>query len=51
MSSGGSKGMKIASFVLAAALAAGPAVAQVAPMTDDDPYIWLEDKDGAKALA
>ena len=40
------------------ALAAAPVVAQTAPMTqspitntNDDPYIWLEDKDGAKALA
>jgi len=34
-----------------ALLAAAPAVAQTAPMTTDDPHIWLEDKDGAKALA
>ncbi|PZO72734.1 MAG: S9 family peptidase [Sphingomonas taxi] len=38
-----------------AGLAGGPALAQVAPMTKtdtaDDPYIWLEDKDGAKPLA
>ncbi|WP_375287864.1 prolyl oligopeptidase family protein [Sphingomonas sp.] len=32
------------------ALVAAPLLAQSAPMTDD-PYIWLEDKDGAKALA
>ena len=34
-------------------LAAAPAFAQTAPMTTptDDPYIWLEDKDGAKPLA
>ncbi|MBC3942477.1 prolyl oligopeptidase family protein [Sphingomonas albertensis] len=36
-------------------LAGGPALAQVAPMTKTntaaDPYIWLEDKDGAKPLA
>ncbi|WEK42616.1 MAG: prolyl oligopeptidase family serine peptidase [Candidatus Sphingomonas colombiensis] len=32
------------------ALAAGPALAQTKKMTDD-PYIWLEDKDGAKPLA
>ena len=31
-------------------LVATPLLAQSAPMTDD-PYIWLEDKDGAKALA
>ncbi len=35
--------------LIAAALAAAPALAQTAGMTD--PYIWLEDKDGAKALA
>ena len=34
---------------MALALAGANAVAQTAPMTDD-PYIWLEDKDGAKAL-
>ncbi|QKS00745.1 S9 family peptidase [Sphingomonas sp. CL5.1] len=34
-----------------AALAAGPALAQTTAMTDNDPYIWLEDKDGAKPLA
>lgn len=37
------------------ALAAGGGIAQTAPMTDvmatNDPYIWLEDKDGAKSLA
>ncbi|MGR6328025.1 prolyl oligopeptidase family serine peptidase [Sphingomonas sp. XXL09] len=33
-------------------LAAAPALAQSKPMTNDsDPYIWLEDKDGAKPLA
>ena len=32
-------------------LAAAPALAQTASMTDHDPYIWLEDKDGAKPLA
>jgi prolyl oligopeptidase len=42
----------IASTILAAA----PALAQSTPMTsmpttDTDPYIWLEDKDGAKPLA
>ncbi len=36
--------------VAAALLASGSAMAQTAPMTDD-PYIWLEDKDGAKPLA
>ena len=41
---------------LLALLAATPALAQSAPMTSpaataDDPYIWLEDKDGAKPLA
>jgi len=43
-------------LLLAATMLAGvPAVAQVAPMTQattaNDPYIWLEDKDGAKPLA
>ena len=38
---------------LLALLAATPALAQTAPMADatqNDPYIWLEDKDGAKPL-
>ncbi len=35
----------------ALALAAGPIAAQTARMTDTDPYLWLEDKDGAKPLA
>ncbi|HEU0065807.1 MAG TPA: prolyl oligopeptidase family serine peptidase, partial [Sphingomonas sp.] len=34
-----------------AGLAGVPALAQTATMTKDDPYIWLEDKDGAKPLA
>jgi prolyl oligopeptidase len=33
------------------ALAGTPVAAQVPPMTENDPHIWLEDKDGAKALA
>ena len=33
------------------ALAAVPVLAQTKPMSDNDPYIWLEDKDGAKPLA
>ena len=37
-------------LIAAAMLAASPAFAQTRAMTDD-PYIWLEDKDGAKALA
>lgn len=37
-------------ILAAGALAGAPALAQTAAMTDD-PYIWLEDKDGAKALA
>jgi prolyl oligopeptidase len=32
-------------------LAAAPGLAQTAGMNTDDPHIWLEDKDGAKALA
>ncbi|AOW23585.1 prolyl oligopeptidase [Sphingomonas melonis TY] len=32
-------------------LAATSAFAQSTPVTDTDPYIWLEDKDGAKPLA
>ncbi|TCP32682.1 prolyl oligopeptidase [Sphingomonas sp. BK235] len=35
---------------LAAALAASAALAQSKAMTED-PYVWLEDKDGARALA
>ena len=37
-------------LLLATSLLAAPAAAQ-APMTQDDPYIWLEDKDGARPLA
>ncbi|MFW2852589.1 prolyl oligopeptidase family serine peptidase [Sphingomonas sp. TX0543] len=33
------------------ALVAGTALAQTASMADKDPYIWLEEKDGAKQLA
>lgn len=40
-----------ASILAAATLAAAPAFAQSKAMTDTDPYIWLEDKDGAKPLA
>ncbi|WP_425230098.1 prolyl oligopeptidase family serine peptidase [Sphingomonas sp.] len=32
-------------------LATGPSLAQTAAMTTTDPYRWLEDKDGARALA
>jgi prolyl oligopeptidase len=38
------------SLLLATSLLGAPAAAQ-APMTQDDPYIWLEDKDGARPLA
>ena len=41
---------RIAGFAAALALAGGAAHAQTAPMTDD-PYLWLEGKDDAKALA
>ena len=43
--------MRLPTALLIATLAAGPALAQTAAMTSDDPYIWLEDKDGAKPLA
>jgi prolyl oligopeptidase len=39
------------SVAMVLALAGAPLAAQVAAMTEDDPHIWLEDKDGAKALA
>lgn len=38
-------------FLLATTLFATLAQAQTTPMQQDDPYIWLEDKDGAKPLA
>ena len=38
-------------FFLTCLLAAAPLAAQTPAMTDTDPYIWLEDKDGAKPLA
>ena len=41
---------KVAIGLAAVVLAAGSAFAQTAAVTDD-PHIWLEDKDGAKALA
>ncbi len=47
-------GMRTVALALAAtvALAAGPLTAQTARMTTEaDPYLWLEDKDGAKPLA
>ena len=43
--------MRLLAPLLLATLAAGPALAQTAAMTTDDPYIWLEDKDGAQPLA
>jgi prolyl oligopeptidase len=47
--------LKAAMVLAASALAAGPALAQTAAMTNpdaaNDPYLWLEDKDGPKALA
>ncbi|WP_322965587.1 prolyl oligopeptidase family serine peptidase [Sphingomonas fuzhouensis] len=46
----GWRGM-LAGTMLAGQLVAGPAMAQMRPMTENDPYIWLEDKDGPKALA
>ena len=39
------------SAFLPLALAATPVLAQSAAVTDKDPYLWLEDKDGAKPLA
>ena len=52
----GSPIMLAATIVAAPILAAAPALAQVRTMTKTastaaDPYIWLEDKDGAKPLA
>jgi prolyl oligopeptidase len=41
----------IASTVLVAAPALAQSNAAMTNMTDTDPYIWLEDKDGAKPLA
>ena len=45
--------MRAITRTIAAALAlvAGPLAAQTARMTTDDPYLWLEDKDGARPLA
>ncbi|MFS0771416.1 prolyl oligopeptidase family serine peptidase [Sphingomonas sp. 1P08PE] len=43
-------GLCWAATIAAGLLAGSSALAQTAPMTDD-PYIWLEDKDGAKPLA
>ena len=43
----------MAAMVAATMLAGAPALAQKAAMTTatEDPYIWLEDKDGARSLA
>ena len=43
--------LMLAGSILAGQLMAGTAMAQVNAVTENDPYIWLEDKDGAKALA
>ena len=43
--------MILAAAMAAAGVAGGAAHAQTAAMTTNDPYIWLEDKDGAKPLA
>jgi prolyl oligopeptidase len=47
--------LKAALLLAASVLAVGPALAQTRVMTStdtaNDPYIWLEDKDGAKALS
>ena len=44
------RGRLATGMAMAAALAGAPALAHSKAMTDD-PYIWLEDKDGAEALA
>jgi prolyl oligopeptidase len=41
----------LAALLGSSLLAATPLLAQTAAMASDDPYVWLEDKDGAKALA
>ncbi|WP_174279008.1 prolyl oligopeptidase family serine peptidase [Sphingomonas bacterium] len=48
--------MRLSLLITTALLAASPALAQVKPMphataSADDPYLWLEDKDGARPLA
>lgn len=43
--------LMLAGSMLASQLMTGTAMAQVNMVTENDPYIWLEDKDGAKALA
>jgi len=47
--------LKAALLLAASVLAVSPALAQTAAMTHStdaaDPYLWLEDKDGAKPLA
>jgi prolyl oligopeptidase len=51
----GSSAMFRTALLAATILAAGPVLAQTTPMPKTmqatDPYIWLEDKDGAKPLA
>lgn len=41
----------LAGSMLTSQLAAGAVMAQANRMTENDPYIWLEDKDGPKALS
>ena len=43
--------MRIKGLLSCAMLAATPVVAQTAAMSSNDPYLWLEDKDGARPLA
>ena len=43
--------MRIKALASVALLAAAPVVAQTAAMSSTDPYLWLEDKDGARPLA
>ncbi|HVF94773.1 MAG TPA: prolyl oligopeptidase family serine peptidase [Sphingomonas sp.] len=42
--------MRLKTLLVTTMLAAAPLIAQTAPVSND-PYIWLEDKDGAAALA
>ncbi len=43
--------LTLRSALMAIAIASAPALIAAAPATGDDPYLWLEDIEGAKAIA
>ena len=45
------KSLTLRSALMAIAIASTPALIAAAPATTDDPFLWLEDIEGAKAIA